>query len=221
LARLANSPFIKIEASKFTEVGYVGAMSIDGRELVTSRRYGKAVAFDDVSACRAECESILMNGEFASRAIAVRSRSCRRRLSDHKNVLRQDVSAIRAAAFETDAIAVRDGTAFFARLGDERTCQTGKDLPRRYSSRFAFAAAVCRRGSALDLFDDDVGICVDADSADIRRDSSAIRGREFWYALACTCGCERVRAAEPTEGGRRRTRYVAFAGDRTRLASRR
>ena len=24
LARLANSPFIKIEASKFTEVGYVG-----------------------------------------------------------------------------------------------------------------------------------------------------------------------------------------------------
>ena len=50
LARLANSPFIKIEASKFTEVGYVGR-DVESmiRELAdVAVDMTKQAAFDDV-----------------------------------------------------------------------------------------------------------------------------------------------------------------------------
>src|SRR5438094_3849994 len=50
LARLANSPFIKIEASKFTEVGYVGRdVESMVRELAdVAVDMGKQTAFEDV-----------------------------------------------------------------------------------------------------------------------------------------------------------------------------
>src|SRR5882757_9017076 len=50
LARLANSPFIKIEASKFTEVGYMGRdVESMVRELAdVAVDMAKQVAFDDV-----------------------------------------------------------------------------------------------------------------------------------------------------------------------------
>src|ERR1044071_8773428 len=50
LARLANSPFVKIEASKFTEVGYVGRdVESMVRELAdVAVDMAKQTAFDDV-----------------------------------------------------------------------------------------------------------------------------------------------------------------------------
>ena len=51
LARLANSPFIKIEASKFTEVGYVGRdVESMVRELAdVAVDMAKQAAFEDIS----------------------------------------------------------------------------------------------------------------------------------------------------------------------------
>lgn len=77
LARLANAPFIKIEATKFTEVGYVGRdVETIIRDLVEiAVKNGREQAMKSVRTCRGRGR-----GSFARRLVAiVGARRLRRR----------------------------------------------------------------------------------------------------------------------------------------------